>query len=175
MVSTRIKTIDQTSPTIYAYTTPNDALKKGWVKIGYTDRDAETRIKEQTRTADTEYKLLWSHDARFDGGEYFTDSDFHWYLMQCGIERGKFQRSGRLSEWFNFGEGKEQHAEELFRKFVFKDYSEIQSPARGTQYQLREEQADAVERTIAYMKSRREPTRISLERQAAFWKDPCDL
>ena len=46
MVSPRIKTIDQTSPTIYAYTTPNDASKKGWVKIGYTDRDAETRIKE---------------------------------------------------------------------------------------------------------------------------------
>ena len=170
MVSPQIKTIDQASPTIYAYTTPNDMSKKGWVKIGYTDRDAETRIKEQTHTAATEYKLLWSHDARFDGGEYFTDSDFHWYLMQSGIERGKFQRTGRLSEWFNFGEGKEQHAEELFRKFVFKDYSEIQSPARGTQYQLREEQADAVERTLAYMKSGREPASFLWNAKPRFGK-----
>jgi len=99
MGSTTIKTIDQASPTIYAYITPNDASKKGWVKIGYTDRDAETRIKEQTHTSDTKYELLWSHDARYDGGEYFTDDDFHWYLTQCGIGRGKFQHSGRPSEW----------------------------------------------------------------------------
>lgn len=170
MVSPQIKTIDQASPTIYAYTTPNDVSKKGWVKIGYTDRDAERRIKEQTQTADTKYELLWSHDARFDGGEYFTDSDFHWYLMQSGIERGKFQRSGRLSEWFNFGEGREQHAEELFRKFVFKDYSEIQSPARGTQYQLREEQADAVERTLAYMQSGQEPASFLWNAKPRFGK-----
>ena len=170
MVSTQIKTIDQASPTIYAYTTPNEASKKGWVKIGYTDRDAETRIKEQTHTADTKYALLWSHDARFDGGEYFTDSDFHWYLMQCGIERGKFQHSGRLSEWFNFGEGKEKQAEELFKKFVFKDYSQIQSPARGTQYQLREEQADAVERTLDYMKSGKEPASFLWNAKPRFGK-----
>ena len=157
MVSTRIKPIEQTNPTIYAYTTPNDESKKGWVKIGYTDRDAETRIKEQTHTSGTEYELLWSHDARYDGGQYFTDNDFHWYLMQFGIERGKFQDSGRQSEWFNFGEGKEKQSEEFFRKFVFRDYSQIQSPAEGTQYQLREEQADAVERTLAYLKSEKKP------------------
>jgi len=153
MVSTKIRTINQTNPTIYAYTTPNDASKKGWVKIGYTDRNAETRIKEQTHTSDTKYELLWSHDARYDGGEYFTEGDLHWYLAQCGIERGKFQHSARSSEWFKFGEGKEKQAEELFKKFVFRDYSQIQSHVPGTQYQLREEQADAVERTLAYMKS----------------------
>ena len=157
MVSTMIRTIDQTNPTIYAYNTPNDASKMGWVKIGYTERDAETRIKEQTHTSDTKYELLWSHNSRYDGGEYFTDDDFHWYLIQCGIERGRFQRSGRRSEWFYFGEGKEKQAEELFKKFVFKDYTQIQSPAQGTQYQLREEQADAVERTLAYMKSGKKP------------------
>ncbi|MDR3565536.1 MAG: DEAD/DEAH box helicase family protein [Negativicutes bacterium] len=170
MVSTKIRTIDQTNPTIYAYTTPNDASKKGWVKIGYTDRDAETRIKEQTHTSDTKYELLWSHDARYDGGEYFTDDDFHWYLKQCGIERGKFQHSGRSSEWFNFGEGKEKQAEELFKKFVFRDYSQIQSPAQGTQYQLREEQADAVERTLAYMKSGKEPADFLWNAKPRFGK-----
>jgi hypothetical protein len=86
MASTKIKPLEQASPTIYAYITPNDLSKKGWVKIGYTDRDAKTRIKEQTHTSGTKYKLLWSHDARYDGGEYFTDNDFHWYLVQSGIE-----------------------------------------------------------------------------------------
>ncbi len=170
MVSTKIRTIDQTSPTIYAYTTPNNLSKKGWVKIGYTDRDAQTRIKEQTHTADIQYELLWAHDARYDGGEYFTDNDFHWYLMQCGIERGNFQYSGRLSEWFYFGEGKEKQAEELFKKFVFKDYSQIQSPAQGIQYQLREEQADAVERTLAYLKSEKEPTEFLWNAKPRFGK-----
>ncbi len=170
MASTTIKTINQATPTIYAYTTPNDVSKKGWIKIGHTLRDAETRIKEQTHTSDTKYELLWSHDARYDGGEYFIDDDFHWYLTQCGIERGKFQRSGRRSEWFYFGEENEDEAEELFKKFVFKDYSLIQSPTQGTQYQLREEQADAVERTLAYMKSGKEPADFLWNAKPRFGK-----
>ena len=170
MASPTIKTIDQVSPTIYAYTTPNDTSKKGWVKIGYTDRDAETRIKEQTHTSDTKYELLWSHDARYDGGEYFTDKDLQWYLVQCGIDQGKFQDSGRPSEWFYFGEGKEKHAEELFKKFVFKDFSQIQNPAQGTQYQLRAEQIEAVERTLTYLKSAKEPVDFLWNAKPRFGK-----
>ncbi|MEI6578597.1 MAG: DEAD/DEAH box helicase family protein, partial [Eubacteriales bacterium] len=170
MAGTTINTINQANPVIYAYITPNDASKKGWVKIGRTDRDAETRIREQTHTADTKYALLWTHDARYDGGEYFSDNDFHWYLTQCGIERGKFQNSKRFSEWFYFGEGKETQAEELFKKFVFKDYSQIQSPAQGTQYQLREEQTDAVERTLAYFKSGKTPADFLWNAKPRFGK-----
>ncbi|HBT63090.1 MAG TPA: restriction endonuclease, partial [Ruminococcaceae bacterium] len=170
MASTTIKTIDQASPTIYAYITPNDVSKKGWVKIGYTDRDAETRIKEQTHTSNTKYELLWSYDARYDGGEYFIDDDFHWYLVQSGIERGKFEGTGRPSEWFYFGQGKEKQADELFRKFIFKDYSQIQAPAGGTQYQLREEQADAVRRTLAYLKSGKEPADFLWNAKPRFGK-----
>lgn len=170
MVSTTIKTINQASPTIYAYTTPNDVSKKGWIKIGYTDRDAETRIKEQTHTAGIKYKLLWSHDARYDGGEYFSDTDFHWYLVQCGIEQGKHQDSGKPSEWFYFGEGNEKQVKELFRKFIFRDYSQIQVPAEGTQYQLRVEQAEVVERTLAYMKSGKEPADFLWNAKPRFGK-----
>ncbi|GAB1476192.1 DEAD/DEAH box helicase family protein [Bacillota bacterium] len=170
MASTRIKTIEQVSPAIYAYITPNDVSKKGWVKIGYTDRDAVTRIKEQTRTSGTKYELLWSYDARYDGGEYFDDKGFHWYLVQCGIRQGKHEDSGRSTEWFYFGSGKEIQAKELFQKFVFKDYSRIQAPARGTQYRLRDEQADAVEATLAYMKSGREPADFLWNAKPRFGK-----
>ena len=170
MASSVIKTIDQANPTIYAYITPNDASKKGWVKIGYTDRDAETRIKEQTHTSNTKYELLWFHDARYDGGEYFTDDDFHWYLVQSGIERGKFENTGRPSEWFYFGQGNEKQANELFKKFIFKDYSKIQVPAEGTQYQLREEQANAVKRTLIYLKSGKEPADFLWNAKPRFGK-----
>jgi type II restriction enzyme len=170
MASTTIKTINQASPSIYAYITPNDVSKKGWVKIGYTERDVEARIKEQTHTSDTKFKLLWSHDARFDGGNYFTDTGFHWFLVQSGIARGKFQDSDRLSEWFYFGEGNEHQAEELYKRYVFKDYSQIQNPAKGTQYQLREEQTDAVERTLAYKKSGLKPAEFLWNAKPRFGK-----
>ena len=35
------------NPTIYAYELPSDSKRKGQIKIGFTDRDAHTRIKEQ--------------------------------------------------------------------------------------------------------------------------------
>ena len=35
----------QITPTIYAYVTPTNTAKEGWIKIGYTDRDADLRIK----------------------------------------------------------------------------------------------------------------------------------
>lgn len=35
------------NPTIYAYELPNDSKRKGQIKIGFTDRDAHSRIKEQ--------------------------------------------------------------------------------------------------------------------------------
>ncbi|MDD4096819.1 MAG: DEAD/DEAH box helicase family protein, partial [Oscillospiraceae bacterium] len=170
MASTTIKPINPASPTIYAYVTPDDTSKKGWVKIGYTDRDANTRIKEQTHTAGIKYKILWSHDARFDGGDYFTDDDFHWYLVQSGIVRGKHGDTGRLSEWFYFGEGNETQANELFKRFVFKDYSRIGTPAEGTPYQLRSEQADAVSRTLAYMKSGKMPADFLWNAKPRFGK-----
>lgn len=170
MANTNIKTIDQAKPTIYAYTTPNDVSKKGWVKIGYTDRDAIKRIEEQTRTSRTKYELLWSHDARHSDGEYFRDGDFHWYLAQCAIERGKYEDSGRPSEWFYFGEGKENQAQDLFQKFVFKDYSKIQTPAEGSQYWLREEQNEAVELTLSYLKSGKKPAEFLWNAKPRFGK-----
>ncbi len=170
MAGTIIKTIDQASPTIYAYTTPNDASKQGWVKIGYTDRDAETRIREQTHTADTKYVLLWAREARYADGEYFTDADFHSFLTQCRIERGKFQTTGRQSEWFYFGSGQEEQAEVLFREFVARDYKRIMNPAMGSQYQLREEQAEAVGRTLAYLRAEKKPAEFLWNAKPRFGK-----
>ena len=42
-----IKTAKNVTPMIYAYTTPEIARHDGWTKIGYTEQDVETRIKQQ--------------------------------------------------------------------------------------------------------------------------------
>ena len=83
------------NPMIYAYTTPGVANNNGWVKIGYTDRDPDQRIREQTHTAGILPKKEWSRVAVFDSEwKTFKDTDFHRYLRYKGIE----QRTG--TEWF---------------------------------------------------------------------------
>ncbi|WYJ99195.1 hypothetical protein A5821_000272 [Enterococcus sp. 7F3_DIV0205] len=132
-------------PTIYAYVTPTNTAKNGWIKIGYTDRDADKRIREQTHTVGIEAKKLWDHEARFNGGGYFSDRDFHAFLTKNGIRRNKG------TEWFFFN-GNPDEAESLYREFVFKDYSKVQKEQK-LDYQLRAEQEAAVEKTLAYAKN----------------------
>ncbi len=133
-------------PTIYAYITPSNTEKVGWIKIGYTDRDADVRIKEQTHTAGIRAEKLWSHEAKFhNGGEYFSDHDFHNYIKNHEVENQKG------TEWFYFN-GEPEKAEELFRSFVFKEYASVKSK-EGLSYQLRDEQKRAVEMTAKYAKS----------------------
>lgn len=130
-------------PTIYAYVTPTNTAKEGWIKIGYTDRDADTRIREQTHTAGIEAKKLWAYEARYNGGGYFSDRDFHQFLTKNGVRRNKG------TEWFFFN-GDPDRAQALYREYVFKDYGKIQKEQKNS-YQLREEQAKAVEKTLAYL------------------------
>ena len=63
-------------PLIYAYTTPYNTESVGWIKIGYTEKDAAERIKGQTHTAGVTTEQLWEYEARFNGGGYFKDHDF---------------------------------------------------------------------------------------------------
>lgn len=129
-------------PTIYAYTTPTNIALNGWIKIGYTERDADRRIREQTHTAGIQASKLWAYEARFNGGGYFSDHDFHAFLRQNGIRRNKG------TEWFFFN-GEPEKAKSLYREFVFKDYSKVHQEQKIS-YQLREEQELAVRQTLSY-------------------------
>ena len=55
MATKMIKTTNRVDPMIYAYTTPEITRHDGWTKIGYTEKDVDTRIKQQTQTADIRY------------------------------------------------------------------------------------------------------------------------
>lgn len=145
MVIPKIEPFKRIIPMIYAYTTPNDISHKGWTKIGYTAKQSvEDRIKEQSHTVDAKVELLWRGNARYQDGsdETFTDHEFHDYLTsKRHIERKP------NTEWFHI-DGDTSH--QYFYKFADRDYSDIQGNSEGTQYQLRQEQKAAIDKTMAY-------------------------
>ncbi len=139
-----IQTTKNVIPMIYAYTTPEVARHDGWTKIGYTEQDVETRIKQQTHTADVIYNLEWKGTAMFDDGsaETFTDKDFHAYLRKSGVE----QEKGKNNEWFRVS-GDKSH--KMFNDFRA-DHGVVKLNSVVIPYTLRSEQAEAVEKTVKY-------------------------
>lgn len=139
-----IKTAKNVTPMIYAYTTPEIARHDGWTKIGYTEQDVETRIKQQTHTADISYHLEWKGNALFDdgSGERFTDKDFHVYLRKSGIE----QEKGKNNEWFHVTG---QESRKKFYDFRM-NHGILQKLSAVIPYRLRKEQEEAVEKTVEY-------------------------
>ena len=72
-------------PTIYAYEIPDVESRKGLLKIGYTTRDARSRIKEQLGTAGLNYKILLEEEAIRNDGTTFTDKEVHNWLRRNGF------------------------------------------------------------------------------------------
>ncbi|NRG97472.1 DEAD/DEAH box helicase family protein [Streptococcus suis] len=148
-MSVLIKTSEEISPKIYAYTTPHVTTNDGWIKIGYTERQVEQRIKEQTHTAGIEPSILWQQEARYieepDKGKPFKDHDFHQFLNFHAIERRP------KTEWFYFN-GHPEKANHLFDQFVRHDVSGYQ-PGEQVDYQLRQEQEEAVQQTLTYIQT----------------------
>lgn len=144
-----IKTGKVVEPKIYAYTTPQVTTNDGWIKIGYTERDVETRIREQTHTAAVKTEILWDHLAEYvdgpDKGLNFKDHDFHGFLKFHDIERRP------KTEWFYFN-GTPEKSEDLFNKFICHDISGYQ-PGKRQEYTLRREQAEAVNKTLTYFRN----------------------
>ena len=148
-MGTEIKTGKVVEPKVYAYTTPQVTTNDGWIKIGYTERDVETRIREQTHTAAIQTEILWKHLAEYvDGPEKglnFKDYDFHGFLKFHDIERRP------KTEWFYFN-GTPEKSEGLFNKFIHHDVSGYQ-PGKSNEYTLRREQDEAVTKTVDYFTS----------------------
>ncbi|MFR2891242.1 DEAD/DEAH box helicase family protein [Peptoniphilus grossensis] len=139
-----VKTTREVIPQCYAYTTPCISYHEGWTKIGFTERDVETRIREQTQTAGIKYDLKWHKNALYEGSyETFTDKDFHGYLNKLGVKRQP------NTEWFEI--------EPNLAKSYFNDFREnkgvLESNEDPIPYVLRREQDDAVEKTIEYFKN----------------------
>jgi superfamily II DNA or RNA helicase len=96
MAGIKINTATKVTPQCYAYTTPGVPKHDGWTKIGFTERDVETRIAEQTHTVGVDHKTWWHLRAAYMTEPFgtFTDKDFHAYLKKLGISREEG------TEWF---------------------------------------------------------------------------
>lgn len=142
MAQIQIKTSKSVMPMIYAYTTPEIEKHNGWIKIGYTEQEVDKRLKQQTHTADVEFKKEWQGTAIYDDGtgDIFKDLDFHRFLIKNNVECKK------NTEWFHIS------ANDSLQKFYFFKANRGISKAEGTiiPYNLRKEQSDAVSITKKY-------------------------
>lgn len=143
----KIKTAAKVVPQCYAYTTPGVVKHEGWTKIGFTERDVETRIKEQTNTVGVDHHTWWHMHASYMTEPYgsFTDRDFHAYLKKLGVER----ESGK--EWFKID------PETAKKDFI--DFTQNHGKTPGANipsplpYKLRSEQQDAVDHALTYFET----------------------
>lgn len=140
-ISKLVTTSHPALPQIYAYTTPEIARHDGWTKIGYTEQDVDTRLKQQMHTADVEYKLEWHGNATYeDTGETFHDTDFHGYLRKLDI----VGKSG--TEWFEI---EPSPAHQRFYEFR-ENHGIVGDTLAPVEYRLRDEQERASEKTVDY-------------------------
>ena len=128
------------NPTIYAYELVGVDEHKGLLKVGFTDRDAKTRVAEQLKTSAVKYKIVFEESAMRSDGSSFTDHDVHRYLRKKGIKNPE-------GEWFKCTL-KDVEAAVLAVKSGVRNEDN-----RTLDFGMRPEQHEAVEKAISYFKS----------------------
>ena len=133
------------TPTIYAYRLIGVSSHDGYLKIGYTDRDAETRVKEQLHTSGVPYQIVLKESAMRADGTCFTDHDIHAVLRRKGFFR--LNEGDDKNEWFRCGERDVLAAIHEVRDGIFTQEN------RTATFKMRPEQQFAVQKTIEYFSS----------------------
>lgn len=143
----------QVNPTIYAYCLEGVESHKGYIKVGYTDRDADTRIREQLHTSAVPYKILLTESAMCSDGSCFTDHDVHNILKRNGFRQ--FNQGEDRNEWFFCS------VNDVCAAINELKSGEIFNAVRTENFKMRPEQTRAVMRTAEYYKSaiKDDPTR----------------
>ncbi len=153
-----IKTQENFKGKIYAYTTPGVTYHEGWLKIGYTEQDVETRIKQQTHTAGINYIIQWVIGAPCN----IKDTDFHRYL----IDKYKIPRDKKYIEWFKIDPNVAKKYLEEFNLGKTKNKIEIICQS----YDLRTEQQQAVDITKKYFEDGTKPREFLWNAKPRFGK-----
>lgn len=128
------------NPTLYAYELVGVNTHNGLLKVGYTDRDAKTRVAEQLKTARLTYKIVYEESAMRSDGSAFTDFDVHRYLENKGVKRID-------GEWFKCNVKDIEAAVWAIKS------GERNEEDRTLTFGMRPEQQQAVDKAIAYFKS----------------------
>lgn len=129
-----------TNPTIYAYELVGVATHIGLLKIGYTDRDPQKRVKEQLGTAAIQHKIVFEQSAMKRDGSSFTDHDIHRHLRKQGIVNPE-------GEWFKCT------LNDLEKAILEIKTGERTEANRTFSFVMRPEQEEAVNKSINYFES----------------------
>lgn len=133
------------TPMIYAYEHIGVPMHVGWLKVGYTTRDVEARVKEQNLTGNIQYKIVLKRPAMRKDGTSFDDHLVH-----------KILRKGRIKnpegEWFV------TDVKAVERAIASAALGRETMTERIYDFPMRPEQAKAVKKTADYF--------------TAFKKDP---
>lgn len=132
-------------PRIYAYELVGVASHEGYIKIGYTTRDVEIRVKEQLHTPAVPYRILGSWPAMRKDGSIFMDHEVRDYLKRKGFLPLNPDRD--RNEWIKCSLRDTEAAVVAISRGT--DNSEN----RNRTFRMRPEQENAVVRTLEYFTS----------------------
>lgn len=139
-------------PTIYVYKLQGVQSHKGYVKVGYTERDVHTRIKEQLGASHVPYELLYTESAMCEDGSVFMDHDVHAILERKGFRKLDIPDD---NEWYNCSVGDVKAA------IIELKTGKRTEASRTWTFKMRPEQQRAVMRTENYFRDAKkaDPTR----------------
>jgi hypothetical protein len=130
------------TPTIYVYELIGVTTHKGYIKIGYTERDAATRIREQLHTAAVRFNILYQESAMGEDGSVFTDKDIHRILERKGFKQLNAVEDD--NEWYNCS------LNDVKAAIIELKTGKATTDNRTAAFRMRPEQQAAVKRTVEY-------------------------
>lgn len=144
----------EVNPTIYAYELVGVPSHKGYLKIGRTNRDVETRVQEQTQTIAVDYRIVLTMSAMRPDGSCFTDDDVHRVLEKRGFKH--FKATNEKNEWYKCTVADVKAAVIAVRDNI----ANLEN--RSEDFTMRPEQVRAVQKTMEYYQSatKEEPNQV---------------
>lgn len=129
-------------PIIYAY---SDTRYPGCLKVGYTARTIEERMKEHypTLTPTISYKVEYIEPALYEDGTVFMDHDVHSVLEAKGIP-AIVDADSKKTEWYQCS------VDDVKAAIVAVKSHTMNLENRTQTFGMRPEQADAVQKTATY-------------------------
>lgn len=138
------------TPTIYAYEHIDYSAHKGWLKVGYTTRTAEIRVREQNQTSHVKFKIVLERPAMRKDGSTFDDRLVRDILRKDHIPNPE-------GEWCVCG------VREVEKAIAAAVAGKDNMMERTEDFEMRPEQKRAVEKTSAYFNAfRKDPSNRGL-------------
>ncbi len=130
------------TPTIYAFGLIGVPDHEGYLKIGYTDRTAEERVRETMHTSAVRYRIKVNQSAMRADGTCFSDHDIHKILRARGFRH--FGDNADRNEWYQCT------ADDVLAAIREAREGRRFAENRTADFAMRPEQQEAVRRTEEY-------------------------